>query len=525
MQQAETVVSARCSIKGQIMMKLWQRIKNAGWKEISLTYLPTAGLVLDLIIVAVFYALALAYLPTQNGDNIEHVHSSFMIATGEVPYRDFFQHHNPLMWYLFAPLVKVFAYDSTVVEVVCLVSLLVFLKSLVYVYRISADFLSNKFWGLAAAAAVAVPEQKLFAIDFRPDNYMIFALMGGIYYFFLYLNGKKQGHLSVAFVWFFISFLFAQKAVFPLFCLGLCILYFWYKKEIATKALLKALILPLSGAAGFVYYLYHYDMLALYYACNYTFNLNLVEGFDFNRIAAFSPVMVVWMCIGFAGVIAAVAFGNKYWRVLAFLFVAEFLQRRFYFSPYIYYYWLLVYLGVLCGVPLLARLDAENRVVRLLFLGGAYFFLLQSVHFHRLKYEERTTRPYLPDYIARQINPCDYVFNGDGFMYNLFGKNPSYYWQLIGQLDVIGEKTGIRPQPDMNELIVKVKPKFVYGRSYFNKFAKESGRLKIVHYIDPAIISRFYEPTGYGNVYRLKPEYDNRRCVKDMDSGKWQYQD
>lgn len=44
------------------------------------------------------------------------------------------------MWYLFAPLVNLFAYNATVTEVVCLISLLVFLKSLVYVYRISAEF-------------------------------------------------------------------------------------------------------------------------------------------------------------------------------------------------------------------------------------------------------------------------------------------------------------------------------------------------------------------------------------------------
>lgn len=505
-------------------MKFWQRLKNAEWKEICLTYLPSAGLVSDLILVAVFYALALAYLPTQNGDNIEHIHSSFMIAIGEVPYRDFFQHHNPLMWYLFVPVMKLFAYDSTVVEVVSLISLLVFLKSLVYVYRICAEFLCNKFWGLAAAAAVAVPGQKLFAIDFRPDNYMIFALMGGIYYLFSYLNAKKQTHLTAAFLWFLVSFLFAQKTVFPLFCLGLVVLYFWYQKDIETRALLKALILPVIGAFGFVYYLYHYDMPALYYACNYTFNLNLVEGFDFNRIADFSTVMVIWMVIGFAGVIAAAAVGNKYWRVIAFLFVAEFVQRRFYFSPYIYYYWLLVYFAVLCGVPLLAKSDAKNRLVRLLFLGVCYFFLLQSAVFHRLKYEERTAHPYLPDYITRHINPCDYVFNGDGFMYNLFGKDPAYYWQLIGQLDIIGEETGIQPRPDMNKLILELKPKFVYGRSYFNKFAKESGRLEIVHYIDPEIIYRYYEPAGFNNVYRLKAEYDNRRCVRDMASGKWGYE-
>ncbi len=504
-------------------MKLGQRLKNAGWKGFFSEWLPYAGVVSDLVLVAVFYALALAYVPTQNGDNIEHIHSGFLVALGQVPYRDFFQHHNPLMWYLFAPVMKLFAYDATVVEVVCLISLLVFLKSLVYVYRISAEFLSNRFWGLAAAAAVAVPGQKLFAVDFRPDNYMIFALIGGIYYLFSYLKEKKQRHLNAAFVWFFISFLFAQKALFPLFCLGLCVVYFWHKKEIGTKALLKALALPLLGAAGFVYYLWHYDMLELYYVCNYTFNLNLVKGFDFHRIALFSPVIVMWVCLGFAGAIAAVFSGNKYWQVLAFLFIAEFLQRRFYFSPYIYYYWLLVYFAVLCGVPLLARVDMKNRIVRWLFVGVIYYFFCYAVLFHWLRYEERTSRPYLPDYITRQITPCDYVFNGDGYMYNLFGKDPAYYWQLIGQLDVIGEETGISPRPDMNRLILALKPKFVYGRSYFNKFSNESGRLEIVHYISPEIIARYYEPTGFGNVYRLRKEFDNRVCEKDKTSGKWRY--
>ena len=56
-------------------------------------------------------------------------------------------------------------------------------------------------------------------------------------------------------------------------------------------------------------------------------------------------------------------------------------------------------------------------------------------------------------------------------MYNLFGKDPAYYWQLIGQLDVIGEQTGIYPKPDINALILRLKPKFVYGKSYFNKFS------------------------------------------------------
>lgn len=492
-------------------------------KEIFLSYLPMAAVVLDLVVVAVFYALVIVYVPSQNGDNIEHVHSSFLVAMGQVPYRDFFQHHNPLLWYLFAPVTKFFAYDATVVEIVCFISLLVFLKSLVYIYRIVSEFLADKFWGLMAAAMVAVPEYKLFATDFRPDNYMIFCLTAGIYYLFSYLKTKKQWHLTVAFLWFWVSFLFAQKALFPLACLGVCVLYFWYKNEVTYKAIFKALFLPLIGSLVCVWWLYSAGLLELYYVSNYTFNLNLVEGFEFNRINVISNVVLIWVCIGFMGAVVALFSNNVYWKVLTFLFVTEFLQRRFYFSPYLYYYWLLVYFSVLCGVPVLYRLDAKNRGVRFIILGVMFYFLSKSVPYYADKIEKAKNRPYLPDYVARRINQCDYVFNGDGFMYNLFGKDPAYYWQLIGQLDVVGAKTGIAPRPDINQLILSLKPKFVFGRSYFNKFSKESGRQEIVHYINPEIINTYYFQTGFNDIYQLRSEYDKRECKQDAVTGIWSY--
>lgn len=497
----------------------YQQVKDWG-----LNWLPKATLVLDLVLVAIFYVLVVAHLPTQNGDNIEHIHSSFMVAIGQVPYRDFFQHHNPLLWYLFAPLTKLFSYDTTVAEVVCLISFLVFLKSLVYVYRIAAEFLTDKFWALMAAAMVMVPEYKLYAIDFRPDNYMIFCLMGGIYYLFSHLRDKKQWQLTVAFVWFFISFLFAQKAVFPLFCLALSVVYLLYKKEIARKAFFKALILPLFGVVGFLSYLYYYDMIELYYLSNYTFNLNLVHGFELHRVVVIPTAIFLWICVGFAGGFVAVIRGNVYWRILAFLLVMEFIQRRFYFSPYVYYYWLLSYLAALCGVPILSMMDKKNRSVRFLLIGVLYYFFVNSALFYiELKNRDNEGR-YLPDYITRHITPCDYVFNGDGYMYNLFAKDPSYYWQLIGQLDVIGEQTGISPRPNINALIEEFKPKFVYGRSYFNKFSKESGRNEIVHYVNPYLISQYYDYAGFGNVYQLKPEFDKRTCVQNKKSGEWHFQ-
>ena len=43
---------------------------------------------------------------TFDHDELEHVHSAWYIATGRVPYRDFFQNHHPLLHYLLAPLVR-----------------------------------------------------------------------------------------------------------------------------------------------------------------------------------------------------------------------------------------------------------------------------------------------------------------------------------------------------------------------------------------------------------------------------------
>lgn len=473
--------------------------------------------------VSLFYVLVFLNIPTQNGDNIEHIHSSFLVATGEVPYRDFFQHHNPLLWYLMAPVVRLFAYNSTVIEVVCFVSFMVFLKSLVYVFRISEEFLSDRFWGIMTVAMVACPGYKIYAVDFRPDNYMIFCLMGGIYYYFCYLQDKKTKALVGAFAWFFVGFMFAQKALFPLLFLGGTVLYFWYQKEIRTPDLGKALIFPLAGAGVFLAYLWHYDMVELYFVSNYVFNLNLVPGFDFTKVVEFPVYMLVVMWLGWGGAVCALFSKNKYLAIVAFLFVGEFLQRRFYFSPYSYYYWLLLYLAALCAGAFLCKFDGWRGIV-----GTAGIILLclsfyQTSSYYYKVYQAGKGRAYLPDYIARKISPCDYVFNGDGMMYNLFGKDPAYYWQLIGQLDVIGKKTGLPSMPDMNMLIKKFRPKFVFGESYFNKFSEESGRKEIVHYIDKNLIDTYYERTNFDPVYQLKPAYNKRVCKKDPVSGEWRF--
>ena len=135
------------------------------------------------------------------------------------------------------------------------------------------------------------------------------------------------------------------------------------------------------------------------------------------------------------------------------------------------------------------------------------FFLYNSTVFHLNNIVNKNPESYLPYYITKKITPCDYVFNGNGLMYNIFGKDPHYYWQLIGQLDVVGEKTGIAPKPNISKIIAEIRPRFVYGKSYFNKFSDESGRKEIVHYVDKDLLDRYYNKTMFSGIYELKNEF------------------
>lgn len=64
---------------------------------------------------------------------------------------------------------------------------------------------------------------------------------------------------------------------------------------------------------------------------------------------------------------------------------------------------------------------------------------------------ENRLKPYYhryvtPKYVLEQTNRCDVVINGYGLTYGIFSKDVTYYWNLNGQLDVIGSKIGLAPR-------------------------------------------------------------------------------
>lgn len=219
------------------------------------------------------------YSGSGDGDTLEHVHSSWLVWSGKIPYKDFFQHHNPLLWYVGAPLVGFYEYSLRAVDAVNMLTVTAFLLMLFYIYRLHRDFLSGRFGGLVAAAFCALPQESLYNKDFKPDNFMALALVAGIYYLFRYLKSRNVSALVLSFLLFFAAFMFTQKAALILIGMGAVILWLLYTGRAVWKDCLVAAALPVLLYAAFLAFLYYEDVLAMYFKANFELNSHIPDVF------------------------------------------------------------------------------------------------------------------------------------------------------------------------------------------------------------------------------------------------------
>ena len=77
---------------------LWQRYGPKKYAHLFLNLLLT--LLGIIFIVGMIFGSALTH------DEIEHAHAGWLVYKGLIPFTDFFQHHNPVLWIILAPLFK-----------------------------------------------------------------------------------------------------------------------------------------------------------------------------------------------------------------------------------------------------------------------------------------------------------------------------------------------------------------------------------------------------------------------------------
>lgn len=462
----------------------------------------------------------------KTGDDVEHLHSAWLIFQGKVPYVDFFQHHNPLLWYLFAPLVGYFAYELVIFDIVRIISTLVmFLTLYLAGLTIKRFVVSGSWYVILLVIASAFPSYVVFSgQDFRPDNYMIFSFILGQFWFLGYLKEKKTWQLVASFASFFISFLFMQKIIFELAVFGGIALYNLYMERISWQDFLKALIFPMVVSLIGIGVLINYGMLERYWLANYIFNLYIPDVYG-GMVEITKPEFYVLCAIGFCGFIYFMIRGNEAARLLSLMWLLEAVQRFFYFSlDRHYYYLLLIQTAMLAGGFIWVVIKKYNWSAYLFMALSVWGMLVFRTYCLTNKLAPNYHRYVTPRYVLETTNRCDSVLNGYGLTYGIFSKDITYYWNLNGQLDVIGSQINLAPLPDLNAEVEKYLPKIIYGGPYWNEKLRQRNIDVFVHWISPDIREKYYEQSIFIDVFILKPEYQQqRRCRYNSASDTWEY--
>jgi hypothetical protein len=148
-------------------------------------------------------------------DELEHVHAAFCVWSGEVPYRDFFEHHAPALYYLVLPLFKLFGAQ---------ISILWASRALMYGCSLATLWLSGRLARRWAGDRAALLAMALLAwttvvhakgVELRPDvPAMLLVLVAVGQFEYATGGGSWRRFLRIGLL-LGLAMLFTQKSIVP----------------------------------------------------------------------------------------------------------------------------------------------------------------------------------------------------------------------------------------------------------------------------------------------------------------------
>lgn len=404
-------------------------------------------------------------------DHAEHIHASWLVWQGQVPYRDFFEHHNPLLWYIFAPITAIFYKSAIILYVSRVFTFLCYFVAAWGLSNICRDFLNisrTKF--LLALMVFCLPYDNYYLLfELQPDALMWTFFFWGFWFFLRYLHqnpNQKSRELNFAFVLFMLSFLVLQKIIVILGILGGYTLFLLYRRKLFWTPVLYALIFPSIMALIFMAYLYYTNSWVLYFLFNYDLNY-WMQGFMGD-----AKILQNWLIIGALPVLAIFSLHhflekeNFYRNLLCAVMFLEFIQKMIVGAPYVQYF---IFSNIISAL-IIADFVVDkiyNRYIKILLVGGVAAFIgLLAFNPPNTQYPRYYN---VQNFIAQNSREDEPIINAVYFFFNLYGRNPSYYWFGYGNVARVAHYLYDVDQGfELNAAIRENLPMFVYVTEYIN---------------------------------------------------------
>ena len=405
------------------------------------------------------------YKPDVLVDPLEHIQASWLVSTGKIPYRDFFEHHNPLMWYILAPIVKLFEYNSFIVYISRIIAFCGYILCFLILYHIISKHLANKQIAKYTLLYIMLLPIGNVLIYIRPDIFMLMCQLLSLNFLYNYLDNNRRKDLIISYVMLSISFLFLQKSLFFIFCFGLGCLYLIYKKKLQFKDCLLAGFVALIPLLMFALYLCATNSWSEYYFYNYPFNLQLTQYYGTGNFVTNN--LDIWLFISFCFFVRFCLKNDKY----IFLAIIVFGQviSLIHFSPYVHYYIpYLLFSAVTMGYCLQKLVSLKPYVLY------AVYAVILFFSFCRIETYNNQYARELFENIQYLTQPQKKVLNlSNGCIYC---QPVSYYWFGFGNVVIIDDLFNFR-DIKLNQIISMQKADYIYiytGRDHIydaqNKF-------------------------------------------------------
>jgi hypothetical protein len=208
------------------------------------------------LLISFFVRMFLTFFRRINADEFQHLHASWMIHLGYFPYRDFWENHAPLLYFLFAPILTFFGEGIPAVLTARSSLSLMGIAIAVVVYKIAR---LDHDWETALLAVAALSFSEIFlqkTIEFRTDQFVVLFWLIGLFFCLRSFKTKKDNLLLIAGIFLGIGMLFSPKA---LLCLtAIVVLIAIQNRQLAgsTRKLfifLLGFVLPITPLAIYFY--------------------------------------------------------------------------------------------------------------------------------------------------------------------------------------------------------------------------------------------------------------------------------
>lgn len=386
-------------------------------------------------------------------DNIEHLRASYLVSAGYMPYRDFFEHHHPLLWYVFAPLLSVLPKNTiftfyVVRSVVLIVSGFTFFVIFLLLRKMTDD---KKIFSIFLMFACTFLPMWYGVSLFKPDAFAHLFYFIGLYYLFDYIRQQRRSALVCCVIASVLAFMFLQTIAFSIFLWIFPMFFLFGKSKNFYRDLAVALGCALIILGTFFTWFYIAKAWPQYWQQNWLFNARL-----FPLLQAEAPSIIgLWsvpFCVAAAtGIwLCKVPETTVYLKIIVFLFIGEIIQRMLFKVVFPHY---LILAFILASLILAHGVRQINRKI---LYGYVYAYTAICVVFNFITLTLNDNRQIMQDW--RQVSSFRKysVFNIDFSFTDIYAPLSSYYAATFNNLAIIDNYLFNRfPNYDINAEIEK----------------------------------------------------------------------